>query len=95
MVSREKIVIKYVLYIVRIFLSARTTVVLHVNVLFQLLTRISLRYRGGGMPSSSVGKVLGHQWLSRWLMVRRSAVQFQVGTRISGKFLEIPEMRQL
>jgi len=25
-----------------------------------------------GMPSSSVGKVLGHQWLSRWLKVRRS-----------------------
>jgi len=26
----------------------------------------------GGMPSSSVGKVLGHQWLSRWLKFRRS-----------------------
>ena len=41
-----------------------------------------------GMPSSSVGKVLGHQWLSRWLMVRRSAVRVQVETRISGKFRE-------
>jgi len=24
-----------------------------------------------GMPSNSVGKVLGHQWLSRWLKVAR------------------------
>ena len=27
-----------------------------------------------GMPSSSVGKVFGHQWLSRWLKFRRSRV---------------------
>ena len=25
-----------------------------------------------GMPSSSVGKVLGHQWLSRWLKVKET-----------------------
>jgi len=25
-----------------------------------------------GMPSSSVGRVFGHQWLSRWLKFRRS-----------------------
>jgi len=25
-----------------------------------------------GLPSSSVGKVFGHQWLSRWLKFRRS-----------------------
>ena len=27
------------------------------------------------MPSSSVGKVFGHQWLSRWLKFRRSLAQ--------------------
>jgi len=48
-----------------------------------------------GMPSSSVGKVLGHHWLSRWLKVRRSRVHIQVKTRISGKFQELSEMRQL
>jgi len=45
------------------------------------------------MPSSSIGKVLCHQWLSRWLKVWRSRVQVQVKTRISGKFQELPEMQ--
>jgi len=39
-----------------------------------------------GMPSSSVGKVLGHQWLSRWLMVRRSPSERSEG-KIAWKVL--------
>jgi len=34
------------------------------------------------MPSSSVGKVFGHQWLPRWLKVWRSRVQIQEGKAV-------------
>jgi len=33
-------------------------------------------YRITGMSSSSVGKVFGHQWLSRWLKFRRSLARY-------------------
>ena len=33
------------------------------------------------MASSSVGKVFGHQWLSRWLKFRRSRFKVRLGKR--------------
>ena len=39
---------------------------------------------GRGMPSSSVGRVFGHQWLSRWLKFRRSRFK----SRWKREFLE-------
>jgi len=65
------------------------------NILFNTLDVIYLLYCHVGMPSSSVGRVFGHQWLSRWLKFRRSRFKSRWKTRISGKFQELPEMRQL
>jgi len=46
------------------------------------------------MQKTLESKVLGHQWLSRWLKVRRSRIQVQVKMGISGKYQELPEMQQ-
>jgi len=46
------------------------------------------------MEKTLESKVLGHQWLSRWLKVRRSRIQVQVKMGISGKYQELPEMQQ-
>jgi len=46
------------------------------------------------MEKTLESKVLGHQWLSRWLKVRRSRIQVQVKMGISEKYQELPEMQQ-
>ena len=48
-------------------------------------------YLTSGMPRSSVGKVFGHQMAQ----VPEVQVQIHVKTKLSGKFQELPEMRQL
>jgi len=47
-------------------------------------------YWGSSLPSCrSSGKLLGHQWLSRWLKVRRSRVQIPGGNK---NFWKIPRI---